>query len=185
MSKDQTERRRGPWRVTASEEMFHDAYVRVVRDSVVQPDGEPGSYTTVDVKHGVAVLALDGEGRAVLVRQFRYALGRESLEVVAGGLDEGEEPRAAAARELHEEVGATAAGWEELGQLQLDTSIVRCPVHLFLARGLSFQAPEREATEQMAVVRLPFAEAVASALDGTIVHAPSVVAILRSRLRAL
>jgi 8-oxo-dGTP pyrophosphatase MutT (NUDIX family) len=185
MHEHETESRRGPWRVRGSEEIFQDAFLRVVKDQVVQPDGEPGSYTTVDVKHGVAILACDDQGRAVLVRQFRYALGRESLEVVAGGLDEGEEPQAAAARELHEEVGATAAVWESLGLLQLDTSIVRCPVHLFLARGLSFGEPEREGTEQMASVRLPFDEAVAQVLDGTIIHAPSVVAILRAQLRTV
>lgn len=184
MSEQQVGQRRGPWQVTASEEIFQDAFLRVVRDRVLRPDGEPSSYTTVDVKHGVAILALDDEERAVLVRQFRYALGRESLEVVAGGLDKGEEPQAAAARELREEVGATATTWESLGLLQLDTSIVRCPVHLYLARGLTFAAPEREGTEQMTVVRLPFAKALAQALDGTIAHAPSVVAILKARLRA-
>jgi 8-oxo-dGTP pyrophosphatase MutT (NUDIX family) len=178
-----TKQRRGPWRVTASTEIFQDAFLHVVRDSVVQPDGEPGSYTTVDMKHGVAILALDGVGRAVLVRQFRYALGCESLEVVAGGLDAGEEPQAAAARELREEIGATATTWQSLGLLQLDTSIVRCPVHLFLADELSFEKPDREGTEQIAVVRLPFDEAVARVLDGTIAHAPSVAAILTAHLR--
>jgi len=167
-----------------SEEIFQDAFVRVVKDHVLQPDGEPGAYTTVDVKHGVAILAVDDQERAVLVRQFRYALGRESLEVVAGGLDEGEEPQAAAARELHEEVGAVATVWESLGVLQLDTSIVRCPVHLFLARRLTFASPAREGTERITVVRLPFVEALTHVLDGTIAHAPSVAAILKARLRA-
>lgn len=175
--------RRGPWQVTGRDELFRDAFLRVVNDTVVRPDGKPGHYSTVDVKHGVAVLARDDEDRAVLVRQFRYALGRESLEVIAGGLDEGEEPQAAAARELHEELGASAASWTPLGVLELDTSIVRCPVHLFLASELTFSEPEREGTEQMAPVRLPMAEAVAKALDGTIVHAPSVVTLLRARLR--
>jgi 8-oxo-dGTP pyrophosphatase MutT (NUDIX family) len=184
MSEQQMGQRRGPWRVTGSEEIFQDAFLRVVKDRVLQPDGEPGTYTTVDVKHGVAILALDDQEQAVLVRQFRYALGRESLEVVAGGLDEGEEPQAAAARELHEEVGASATAWEPLGVLQLDTSIVRCPVHLFLARGLTFANPEREGTEQITVVRLPFAEALTQVLNGTIAHAPSVAAILKAHLRA-
>lgn len=185
MSEQPAEQRRGPWRVMASEQIFQDPFLRVVSDRVVRPDGTPGSYTTVEVKHGVAILAMDDQEQVMLVRQFRYALNRESLEVVAGGLDAGEDPQSAAARELREEIGATAAEWERLGVLQPDTSLVRGPVHLFQARGLTFAEPEREVTEQIEVVRLPLAEAVARVLDGAIDHAPSMVTILRARLRSL
>ena len=77
----------------------NDAFLEVTEDRVIRPDGRPGTYATVSVNQGVAVLVANGDGTVSLVRQFRYALGRESLEAACGGVDEGEEPLAAAHRE--------------------------------------------------------------------------------------
>lgn len=79
------------------------------------------------MKTGVAVLAIDDDGQAVLTLQFRYASGQISLEAACGSAEAGEEPRQAAERELREELGITAAQWISLGICNLDTSIVRCP----------------------------------------------------------
>ena len=133
------------------------------------------------MKPGVAVLVVDRDGTAVLTRQFRYALGRESVEAASGGVDEGEEPLAAVRREASEELGVEAEQWTDLGRIDLDTSIVRCPMALFLARGLTWGETEREGTEVMATVQVPFAEAVRMVEDGRITHAPTCVLILKSR----
>jgi 8-oxo-dGTP pyrophosphatase MutT (NUDIX family) len=174
-------RRNGPWTILTSEARYRDDFIEVVRDEVLRPDGSPGSYATVTMKQGVAVLVLDADGTAVLTGQFRYALGRESVEVASGGVDEGEEPIEAARREVREELGAIAERWTPLGRIDPDTSIVRSPVHLFVARGLSWTEPEREGTETIRTLRTPLAEAVAMAEDGRITHAPSCVLLLKAR----
>ena len=175
------ERTNGPWTIQESSPKYQNDFIEVVEDRVIQPDGRPGHYATVSQKPGVAVLPVDGEGTAYLTRQFRYAVGRESLEVASGGIDAGEEPRAAAQREVREELGIEAGEWLDLGEIDLDTSIVRCPVFLFLARNLSFREAKREGTEAMETVRLPFAEAVRRVFDGSIRHAASCVLILKAR----
>ena len=174
-------RRNGPWTILDSETKHKDAFLEVIEDRVIRPDGRPGAYATVSVKPGVAVLVVDRDGTVVLVRQFRYALGRESLEVACGGIDEGEEPPAAARREVGEELGVEAEDWTDMGRLDLDTSTVRCPIALFLARGLTWGEPRREGTEVMDTVRVPFDEAMRMVQDGRITHAASCVLILKAR----
>jgi 8-oxo-dGTP pyrophosphatase MutT (NUDIX family) len=130
----------------------------------------------------VAVLPLDGDGTNYLVKQFRYAVGSESIEVACGRGDEGETPADAARRELREELGIEASEWADLGTIDLDTSIVRCKVGLFLARRLTHTETEREGTEAMETIRVPFGEAVRMVLEGEISHAASCVLILKARL---
>jgi len=173
--------RNGPWTVLGSEPKYRDDFIEVVQDRVLRPDSTPGTYATVAMKPGVAVLVVDRGDTAVLTRQFRYALGRESVEVAGGGVEAGEEPLEAARREVEEELGFVAEDWTDLGRIDLDTSIVRCPVALFLARGLSRTVARGEGSEVMANLEVPFAEAVRMVEDGRITHAPSCVLILKAR----
>ncbi|HEX9950550.1 MAG TPA: NUDIX hydrolase [Rubricoccaceae bacterium] len=171
-------RSNGPWTVLSTDRPYADEFIDVAVDQVVQPDGERGQYATVRMKPGVTILPIDGEGRVRLVRQFRYALGAESLEAPAGGVDDGEDPLDAARRELEEELGITAETWEPLGTVHIDTSIVHCPDHLFVARDLTFGEPDREGTERMTSVTVTLGEAVERVVRGEIVQASSCVLIL-------
>jgi 8-oxo-dGTP pyrophosphatase MutT (NUDIX family) len=175
-------RHNGPWIIKQTTEPYRNSFVTVFHDDVIQPDGEHGTYATVTLKAGVAILAVRDDDQVVLVRQFRYALGRESLEVVSGTCDGDEEAHEAARRELREEVGLTATDWMDVGMCDMDTSIVRCPVQLFLARGLSATESAREGTESMETVIIPFEEAIRQVLGGGITHSPSCVLLLKARL---
>src|SRR5260370_383112 len=73
-------REHGPWKIKATREIHRDPWVTVTQDDVVRPDGLPGAYTVVQVKFGVSVLAVDDDGTAHLTEEFRYAIGRPSLE---------------------------------------------------------------------------------------------------------
>ncbi|MBV9958756.1 MAG: NUDIX hydrolase, partial [Acidobacteria bacterium] len=174
-------KKHGGWTIKGTELKYANEFIEVAEDQVIQPDGEPGTYATVRMKRGVSVLPLDREGSVYLARQFRYAVGRESIEAASGGVDEDETPLEAGRREAQEELGIEADEWIDLGAIDTDTSIVNCPTHQFLARGLKFREPAREGTEEMSVVRLRFEEAVAMVLDGRITHAASCVLILKAQ----
>ncbi|HEY0545540.1 MAG TPA: NUDIX hydrolase [Pyrinomonadaceae bacterium] len=174
-------RKHGDWTIKGSELKYENEFFKVREDEVIQPDGEPGAYATVSMKPGVSVLPLDHEGFVYLTRQFRYAVGRESLEAASGGIDEGEAPLEAARREALEELGIEADEWIDLGMIDTDTSIISCPAHQFLARGLKFKQPQREGTEEMQTIKSGFVEAVEMVLDGRIKHAPSCVLILKAQ----
>lgn len=172
--------KRGPWTVEATAEKFHNAFMTVKEDEVIQPDGKPGSYATVAMKPGVSVLPMAADGTVYLTRQFRYAVARESLEVASGSLEEGEDPHAGAQREVREELGIEADEWVSLGHMDMDTSIVHNEVHLFLARGVTFTETEREGTETIKTMKLPLAEAVQKVMDSEITHGPSCVLLLKA-----
>ena len=175
------EKQHGPWVIRRSSEVYRDSFIRVASDDVTRPDGKPGHYATVSVKPGVAVLPVDERGVVYLIRQFRYALGAESLEVCCGGVEDGDSSLDAGKRELAEELGIQADEWIALGAIDLDTSIVRCSVGLYVARGLSFDEPDREGTEVMRSVAMPLDEAVRRVEEGGITHAASCVLLLRAR----
>ena len=174
-------REHGPWKVRSSREVHRDPWVSLTVDDVIRPDGRPGAFCVVDIMPGVCVLAVDDDGTAHLTEEFRYALGRPSLEGVSGGIESGEEPLAAARRELREELGIEAGRWTPLGMVDPITSMVRATVQLFLAEELTFGPPRRDETEQIRHVPMPLAEAVRAVSDGRITHAPTCVAILQAQ----
>jgi 8-oxo-dGTP pyrophosphatase MutT (NUDIX family) len=174
------ERKHGPWTVRSSERLYGDEFAEVWVDEVSKPGAEPSRRVTMRMKPGVAVLALDGEGVAHLVKTFRYSVGKECVEVVQGGAEEGEEPSEAARRELKEELGVEAEELTDLGLVDAVTSQVYSPARIFLARGLSFGETERESTEDLQTVRVKFDEAVRMVMDGEITQGISCALILKA-----
>lgn len=174
------ERAHGPWKIKGTTEKYRDEFIAVYEDSVIQPDGEPGAYATVRMKPGVSVLPVGDDNVTIyLTRQFRYAAGAESIETVSGGIDE-EDASDAAKRELREEAGIEAAELISLGRMDMDTSIVRSPVSLFLARGLKFTEPEQEGTERIELFETTLVEAVGMVMRSEITHGPSCVLIMKA-----
>jgi len=174
------EKKHGAWTIKSSECLYKDEFVEFWVDECLRPDGEPARRATLRMLPGVAVLPVDDEGFVRLVRQFRYAVGKRSVEVVQGGLEEGEEPERAARRELKEELGVEARELVDLGLVDAVTSQAFSPARLFLARGLTFGDHEREATERLEMLRLPLAEAVRMVMDGEITQGVSCVLILKA-----
>jgi 8-oxo-dGTP pyrophosphatase MutT (NUDIX family) len=174
------ERKHGPWTIKSSECLHRDEFVEMWLDEVVKPDGEPGRYATMKMRPGVAVLAVDSEGFAHLVRMFRYAVGKECVEVVQGMIDEGEQAEDAARRELREELGAKAGELTDLGLVDAVTSQVFSPSRIFLARNLTFGEPDRETTERLRPLKVRLEEAVRMVMDGEITQATTCTLILKA-----
>ena len=145
----------------------------------MHPNGEAGEHGVVITPSASAAVVLDGDD-VVLARQARYAIDRMVLEIVKGGAEPGEAPRAAAERELREELGLEAARWNDLGIVYEIPSIVQEPVSLFLARDLRAVASAPEDVETIVAVRLPFRDALRAAGRGEIADAVTGVALLRA-----
>lgn len=170
----------GPWQVLRSQEIYRDPWLVLRKDDVIRPDGRPGTHTVTRFKDGVSVLPLDDEGFVFLTDEFHYAQGRRAIEVISGGVETGEDLQAAAARELREEVGLTAARWTPLGVVDPLTSQAIAPIALFLAERLSFVDATPDGTETIRRLRVPFSEAVAMVMRGEITHSGSCVLILKA-----
>lgn len=172
--------RRGPWIVHDRSQKFRNKFVAVTEDRVTEPGGGPGTYATVRLNPGVAVLAMTDEGEVHLTRQFRYAIDADSVEAVCGAVEAGEDAHTAARRELQEEVGLVAERWTDLGSVDMDTSILCCPVQLFVARDLRKVAKNPDPSERIQPLMVPLEEAVSMVHEGAITHAPSCVLILKA-----
>lgn len=95
------------------------------QDTVKVPNGNIVTWDFIGHKGAAAVVAVNDEGKLLMVRQYRNALDRETLEIPAGGLNAVDEPTdAAAARELEEETGYKAGKLELL--LTLRTTVAFC-----------------------------------------------------------
>ena len=176
-------KKNGNWTIKKTVEKFANEYLAVSEDSVIQPDGENGKYAIIELVPGASVLAIDDEDYVYLTEQFRYATGRKTLEVVAGAVED-ETPMRAAKRELKEELGITAGEFIKVGKIQLDHSIIRSETTQYIARQLRFGETNRDAEEEMKVVKIKFSEAVEKVLNGEITHAPSCVLILKAFLQS-
>ncbi|MBI5228914.1 NUDIX hydrolase [Candidatus Micrarchaeota archaeon] len=172
--------KRGPWTVLGTAIKYENPWIKVREDKVIRPDGKPGIHAIVEVKPGVSVLPLDGEGFVYLTKEFHYGVNRESLEVVSGGIEEKETPIEAAKRELLEELGIAAETWTDLGQVDPFTTIVVSPTKLFLARKLSFTKARQEGSETIKASRMKFEEALRKVMASEITHSSSCVLILKA-----
>src|SRR5262249_18309453 len=139
-------RQHGPWKIRASHQVYRDPWIEVQQDDVVRPDGKDGTHVIVRLKPGVCVVALGGEGFGYLTEEFHYAVGRDGIEAVSGGIEPGESPLGTAQRELQEELGIAAAEWTDLGVVDPFTSVVVSPTRLYLARSLRFGDVSQDGT---------------------------------------
>lgn len=172
----------GPWTVIDSRTVYKNPWIAVREDKVIRPDGKEGIFGVVEMKPGVSVLPLDDEGNVYLTDEFHYAVGRDSIEAMSGGIiDEGEDELAAAGRELREEAGIVAAEWVYLGVVDPFTTVVSSPNHMFLARGLEFSEPEPEGTEIIRIVKISLDEAVEWVLESKITHGTTTTLILKAK----
>ncbi|WP_460773304.1 NUDIX domain-containing protein [Microbacterium sp. GXF7504] len=153
-----------------SSELVYTGAVWEVRDDTVRYNG--GSIRRQYVAHpgAAAVIALDADGRVLLIQQYRHPIRHRDWEVPAGLLDvDGESPLDTARRELAEEADLSADRWDEL------VSVFTTPggndevVHIFLARGLhpvgeAFAREDEEA--DMRLEWVPLADAVDAVMAG-------------------
>jgi ADP-ribose pyrophosphatase len=145
--------------------------------------GQQGWYTYQIVRHpgGAGILPLHEDGTVTLIRQLRPAADSFLLELPAGRLSPGENPKLCAARELIEETGLVAGSLASLGILHSSPGVFDEVIHLFLARGLTQGEAAPEDYEEISCVRIPFQEALAMAADGRITDGKTIAALLRAQ----
>ncbi|WP_412063220.1 NUDIX domain-containing protein [Rubrivirga sp. IMCC45206] len=161
-----------------TEQIYRGVLLDVRKDTVRLPDGETSGREWLKHPGAGAAVPVDAQGRVVLLRQFRFAPGREFWEVPAGKRDGDEAPLAVAQRELVEEAGLTATRWTPLGVTYPAIGYSDEAIHLYLAEDLTPADSAVDADEFVEPFRMPLAEAVELARTGQIEDAKTCVALL-------
>lgn len=167
----------------ASKTIFQGKIVELLVDQVRLPNGKQAAREVVRHPGGVTVLPLDETGNVTLVRQYRYPIGQELLELPAGKLDSRTEAHAdAAARELSEETGLRAQEWTYLGSMLASAGFCDEELHLYLARGLIQEEQHPDEDEFLNVVTMSFDELARRVMEGEIRDAKTVAAVLKTKV---
>jgi ADP-ribose pyrophosphatase len=161
-------------------EIFAGRVIQVSVDTVDLPNGVRLPLEIVRHPGGAAAVAIDGQNRVCLLRQYRYAAGGYLYELPAGKLEPGEPPEVTVKRELLEEGAVTASHWESLGVSVSSPGCFTEVVHLYLATDLASAQGTPEADEVFQVEWWPLEIAVQKAISGELTDAKTVIGILRA-----
>jgi 8-oxo-dGTP pyrophosphatase MutT (NUDIX family) len=177
-----------PWEITASRPVYDNPWISVTESQAVAPSGQLApTYGVVRFKNlAVAVLPLHTDGTVTLVGQNRFPIADYSWEVPEGGAPLTEDPLHAAQRELREETGLLARDWRTvLPSLQLSNATTDERGIAFLAMDLEQGETEPDDTEDLALARVPFREALDAALAGWMPDLLTVAVLLRAHHMAV
>lgn len=158
-----------------------------IRSEVFDYDGHEITREFVDHTGAVAVLAVDAEGRVLLIQQYRHPVRMREWEIPAGLLDvAGEPPLDAAKRELEEEVDLVADDWSELSAFHSSPGGSNELIRVYIARGLSASPkPFARSEEEANIVKrwVPLDEAVDAVLAGHLKNSILTIAVLAAHVR--
>ncbi len=147
-------------------------------DKVKLPTGLITSREVIEHPGAVGIVALTGEKEVVLIRQFRQATGEVLWEIPAGKLEEGEDTRECAVRELKEETGFTAEYWQEITSFYTSPGFTDEVLHLYFARGLKAGEQCLDPGEFINIHLIPLSEALSKVKQGEIHDAKTIVGLL-------
>lgn len=166
----------------SQEVKFAGRVITVTYDKVRLENGETSFREVVRHHGGACVAALTEQNELYFVRQFRYAYEKELLELPAGKLEKGEDPFAAAKRELTEEIGVTADEFLPLGTFLPTCGYCSEVIYLYAAKGLHPAAQHLDPDEFVTVLKLPFDDVEQMIADGRINDGKTIAAYYRLKL---
>ena len=161
------------------QEIFHGRIVDLRVDTVCLPNGHLTTREVIDHPGGVAVVAIDENDNVLTVKQYRYAFGTVLEEIPAGKLERGEDPAAAARRELSEETGASCETLTPLGEILASPGGFTEVLHLYMATGLTFGPQHPDEDEFINFERVPFDTLLDRCLSGDIRDGKTVAGVLK------
>jgi len=162
----------------SSRRLYEGAVVKLRVDRVRLPSGHEAVREVVEHSGAVTIIAVNGEGQVLLVRQYRHPTGRSLLELPAGTLEKDEKPEACAARELEEETGFRAGRVQRLGGFFLAPGYSTEYIQAYLVTDLEPGSAGGDEDEDIQVLALPLAEVLRMVETGELEDAKSLASLL-------
>lgn len=168
-----------------SKELYKGKIITVYLDDVLVDDKNPAKREVVKHRGGACVALKDEEGYYYLVRQYRYAIGREMLEFAAGKLEEGEAPEATVIREAQEELGLSVKNLRALGNIIPTCGYCTERIYLYYGEANRFVGQHLDEDERIMIEKYTFKELKELARSGQIEDAKTLALILKIELEGL
>ena len=164
-----------------TETMYRGLIVNVRRDIAEMGNGVRVPREVVEHPGGVGIIPVTSDGKILMVRQFRYPMGEELLEIPAGKLDNGEDPYECAVRELSEETGCTAGKLVDLGAMYPSPGFCRETLYLYLALDLQKGQMHLDENELLSVEAVGIDELIDMIMANKLPDAKTVIGILKAK----
>lgn len=168
--------------MVSQETVYNGIIVNVRRDKARLVDGRITNREVVEHPGGVAVFAIDEDNKVILVRQYRYPMGEVVLELPAGKLEKGEDPRDSGLRELAEETGLEPQTFLSMGCSFSSPGIFSEKIHLFFAKDLVQGPVHPDDGEFLEIVRIPYDELMDMVRRGEIQDGKTLAGIFKASL---
>ena len=163
-------------------ETVYKGFIVNVRNDVAEIiSGKHVRREVVEHPGGVAVVPVAEDGSVLMVRQYRYPMSEELLEIPAGKLEPGEDPYDCAVRELSEETGCTAGEIVSLGAVYPSPGYCGEILHIYLARNLQYGQMHLDEDEFLSVERVPMRMLVEKIMENRIPDAKTIVGLFKAR----
>jgi ADP-ribose pyrophosphatase len=166
-------------KILSTRTAYKGGHIQVREDRVIEPAGHECSREIVVHPGAVCIVARPTPEDVILIRQYRHATGRELVEIPAGTLHEGEDPRECAIRELEEEAGYLAASMVERGRFWTTPVFTTEFMYLYEATNLTKTQINPDEDEVIEVDIIPRSKALQMIDDGQIQDAKSILGLLR------
>ena len=152
-------------------------------ETVTLPNGATVDLEIIHHPGAAAIVPMKDDQTVFLIRQYRHAVGGYILEIPAGKLDPGEDPRDCAARELEEEIGLRASSLEPVITFFTTPGFTDEVIHIYKATGLTAGRQNLERDEVLEVTEMPLETAIARINDGTIRDGKTIIGLQAVYLR--
>jgi ADP-ribose pyrophosphatase len=162
----------------SSKYIYKGRVIKLRVDTVITADGRRTTREIVEHPGAVVVVPLDVDDNILMVNQFRTPLGKNLLEIPAGGIDKGEDAEAAVIREMQEETGFKPQKLVFLAGFYSAPGFSTEYLHLYLATDLIPSRLTAEDTAGIELVRVPLAQALEMISSGEIQDAKSIAGLL-------
>jgi len=161
-----------------TEVVYKGDFLDVRRDEVLLPNGETGTREWINHPGAVVIIPILPNGEIALIKQFRYAARSEFLELPAGKLDEGEDPKACAFRELEEEIGYRAGKMQFIANIHPAIGFANEIMSIYLAEDLKKTNYNRDKDEFIELIPTNMEEALNLVWENKITDVKSIIGLL-------
>ena len=164
-----------------SKTVYSGMIVKIRRDVAELQNGNMAPREVVEHPGGVGIVPVTKDNKVLMVRQYRYPMEEELLEIPAGKLGDGEDPLECAVRELSEETGCTAGKMVYLGAVYPSPGFCREVLYVYLALDLQPGEMHLDENELLSVESVDMGELMEKIMQNELPDAKSIIGIMKAR----